>query len=418
MINIKLILEDTNKVIENLNKRNKDFSKEIISIKTNYENYLNELKLEEEIQSQINKKSKEIGMLKSKNESIDDILYELNDLKQKLIQYDSKKYKELYISELMTIPNLIDENVPYGLDEKSNVIIKKVGEKPEFSFKVKEHFEVETIKENFDFTRANKVSKSRFVITKNYIARLERALGNFMLDVHTKREYEELNIPFIVSGTTLETSSQLPKFKDDLFEIDTNNDKNDFYLIPTAEVVLANVHRNEIIDEDILPIKYTAISSCFRKEVGSAGKDITGIIRMHQFSKVELFKYVKEENADEELKKIVEDAAIILDLLKLPYQIVELCSGDLGFSAKKTYDLEVWMPGQNKYRECSSCSNVGDFQAIRGNIRYKDKKTKKHVHMLNGSGMATGRVLAAILENYQREDGSIQTPEVLKEYMR
>ena len=327
---------------------------------------------------------------------------------------------------MLQIPNIPAKDTPVGVDDNDNVCVKEWGEKPTFDFEIKPHEEVGENLDGFDFKRATKLSKSRFVITKDTVARLERAITNFMLDSHTKRGYTEFGMPVIVNEDTLYASGQLPKFADDLFKITrTNNeedefseDKKDFYLIPTAEVCLANLYRNEIINEDDLNLNYCAYTQCFRKEAGSAGRDTRGIIRVHQFGKVELFKYTKEEDSFNELDNMVADAEYILQSLKLPYRVVRLCSGDMGFGAAATYDLELWFPSQDKYRECSSCSNVCDFQARRAKIRYKDEEGNIHYpHMLNGSGMATGRILAAVLENYQQADGTIKIPEVLVPYM-
>ncbi len=425
MLDIKKVVNEKEYVIENLNKRGKDYTLEIEEIIANYQEYIEILAKEEEIQAKINKMSKQIGELKRNGESTDEIIKQIESLKFEIQKLSSKEYKEKYETLLMYIPNLIAEDVPLGKDDKENEEVKVWGTKPKFSFTPKDHYEIEQIKKDFHFEKAANISKSRFVITSNFLARLERAIMNFMLDTHTKNGYEELGIPFIVSEQTLKRSGQLPKFKDDLFKLEstTKSEKDtenlrDFYLIPTSEVVIANYHQGEILNEEDLTKKYTAFSQCFRKEAGSAGRDTAGIIRMHQFGKVELFKYTKQEDSSKELQLMVEDAEKILQQLNLPYRVVNLCSGDIGFGANKTYDLEVWMPGQDKYRECSSCSNVTDFQARRGLIRYKDKDGKKHLaHMLNGSGMATGRILAAILENFQQEDGTVIVPNVLKKYI-
>ncbi len=424
MLDIKKIAESKQKVIDNLKRRGTDFSSEIDEILVNYEKYLVDLKVEEENQSQINKLSKEIGILKQKGEDASDVLAKIEDLKDKMVKANSKKYKEKYEDILMYLPNMIADDVPFGQDEDDNEEVEVVGVIPKFSFEPKAHYKVESAKKDFHFDKAGEISKSRFVITTNFLAKLERAITTFMLDTHTSRGYEEVTVPVIVNSSTLENSGNLPKFANDLFKIENNSksdkekdDERDFYLIPTAETVLANFHRDSIIEGEALSKNYTAYSQCFRKEAGSAGKDTSGIIRMHQFGKVELFKFTKQEDSDQALKDMLNDAKYILDELKLPYRVVKLCSGDIGFSANKTFDLEVWLPAQNKYRECSSVSCVTDFQARRGKIRYKDVDgSKKLVHMLNGSGMATGRILAAVIENYQNEDGSITIPEVLQKY--
>lgn len=420
MIDIKKIVSNTDEVIKNLNKRNKNYTDTVRNIKKDYEEYVTLLKQEEEAKSKINNLSKQIGILKKQNEPVDPVLQEINELKVLVKGTKSKKLKENFEKKLLTLPNLLDKSVKKGIDEEDNEVIKIVGEIPEFSFEVSEHQKILQIEKDFDFERASKIAKSRFIVSYGFVAKLERAITNFMLDTHIKKGYIETQVPFIVSDETLLASSQLPKFADDLFKIENSSkeeNEKDFYLIPTAEVCLAGLHRDEILDIKKLPEKYVAYSQCFRKEAGSAGKDTRGIIRMHQFGKVELFKYVLPEKSFEELEIMTSDAEDILKALKLPYRVVSLCSGDIGFSATKTYDLEVWFPFQKKYRECSSISNVGDFQARRGAIRYKDENKKNnYVHMLNGSGMATGRILAAILENYQNADGTVTIPEVLQQY--
>ncbi len=425
MLYIKRIIENPKEVIENLNQRGNDFTEDIEVIVDNYKKYTEALQKEEEVKSFINKSSKLIGEYKREGKDSSELLKEIEDSKRSLSDIDSKKYKSLYEERLFNIPNLLADGTPLGKDDTENEEVKVWGEVPNFPFEAKNHYDIEEAKKDFHFDKAANISKSRFVITTNFLAKLERAIMNYMLDTHTSKGYSETAIPFIASANTLYNSGQLPKFKDDLFKIEKNtkSDKDeeslrDFYLIPTAEVVLANYHQSEILDESLLPLNYTAFSQCFRKEAGSAGRDTSGIIRMHQFGKVELFKYTTQETSYDELDNMVKDAEAILQGLKLPYRIVKLCTGDIGFGAATTYDLEVWMPGQNKYRECSSCSNVTDFQARRGQIKYKTKDgNKKYAHMLNGSGMATGRILAAVLENYQQEDGSIKVPEVLGKYM-
>lgn len=425
MIDIKNIIENKEEVIENLNQRGKDYKEDINFIVDNYKEYTTALKKEEEIQAFINKSSKQIGEYKKEGKDVSPILKEIEEKKETLKNLNSKEYKDLYENRLFNIPNLLATGTPKGKDDSENEEVKVWGTIKNFGFEAKDHYAIEEASKDFHFDKAAKISKSRFVITTNFLARLERAIMNYMLDTHTSKGYTETAIPFMVSSNTLYNSGQLPKFKDDLFKIEKNtksekDEENlrDFYLIPTAEVVLANYHQGEILDGSKLPFNYTAFSQCFRKEAGSAGRDTTGIIRMHQFGKVELFKYTTQEDSYKELDKMVGDAESILQGLELPYRIVRLCTGDIGFGAATTYDLEVWMPGQNKYRECSSCSNVTDFQARRGKIRYKDSEgNKKYAHMLNGSGMATGRILAAVLENYQKEDGTIEVPTVLRKYM-
>lgn len=317
---------------------------------------------------------------------------------------------------VMSVPNLCDDSVPEGADDEDNIEIKRWGEKPEFSFTPKPHWEIGVDEGFLDFERAAKLSGARFALLSGFGARLERALINFMLDVQTTRHgYREILPPFLVNTPTMTATGQLPKFEEDLFKIKDW----DLYLIPTAEVPVTNIHREETVEERQLPIKYTAFTPCFRSEAGSYGRDTRGLIRQHQFNKVELVKFTTPETSSDELESLLADAEEILQMLGLHYRVVTLCSGDLGFSATKTYDIEVWLPGQQAYREISSCSNFLDFQARRGSIRYRPEGEKKSrlVHTLNGSGLAVGRTLLAIVENYQREDGSVAIPEILTPYL-
>jgi len=317
---------------------------------------------------------------------------------------------------VMSVPNLCDDSVPEGADDEDNIEIKRWGEKPEFSYTPKPHWEIGVDQGFLDFERAAKLSGARFALLSGFGARLERALINFMLDVQTTRHgYREILPPFLVNTPTMTATGQLPKFEEDLFKI---NDW-DLYLIPTAEVPVTNIHREETVEGRELPIKYTAFTPCFRSEAGSYGRDTRGLIRQHQFNKVELVKFTTPETSSDELESLLADAEEILQMLGLHYRVVTLCSGDLGFSATKTYDIEVWLPGQQAYREISSCSNFLDFQARRGSIRYRPEGEKKSrlVHTLNGSGLAVGRTLLAIVENYQREDGSVAIPEILTPYL-
>ena len=317
---------------------------------------------------------------------------------------------------VMSVPNLCDDSVPEGSDDEDNIEIKRWGEKPEFSFTPKPHWEIGVDEGFLDFERAAKLSGARFALLSGFGARLERALINFMLDVQTTRHgYREILPPFLVNTPTMTATGQLPKFEEDLFKIKDW----DLYLIPTAEVPVTNIHREETVEERELPIKYTAFTPCFRSEAGSYGRDTRGLIRQHQFNKVELVKFTTPETSSDELESLLADAEEILQMLGLHYRVVTLCSGDLGFSATKTYDIEVWLPGQQAYREISSCSNFLDFQARRGSIRYRPDGEKKSrlVHTLNGSGLAVGRTLLAIVENYQREDGSVKIPEILTPYL-
>jgi seryl-tRNA synthetase len=319
---------------------------------------------------------------------------------------------------LLTLPNLPDASVPIGKDVAANVEVRRVGQIPRFDFSPKAHWDLGVELGILDFERAAKISGARFCVSWDDGARLERALVHFMLDVHASRGYREVLPPYLVTAETLTGTGQLPKFEGDLFK--TRAGDRDLYLIPTAEVPLTNLHREEILDEDSLPRKYAAFSPCFRSEAGSYGKDVRGLIRQHQFHKVELVKLTTPETSMAELESMVSDAEEVLKRLGLAYRVMLLCTGDMGFSAAKTYDVEVWPPGQDQYREISSCSNCGDFQARRASLRYRPEAKGKPrlLHTLNGSGLAVGRTLIAVLENYQQADGSVLVPEALRPYMR
>lgn len=365
--------------------------------------------------------SKEIALLKQgnieQNAEAEPLILQMRETSQKIKDLDS----ELSVIEadlekvVMAIPNLCQDDVPIGTSEDDNIEVKVWGQKPEFSFEPKPHWELGEQNGTIDFETATKITGARFVVLKGFASRLERALTNFMLDLHTQKNgYTEVLPPFLVNSASLTATGQLPKFKEDLFAITDW----DLYLIPTAEVPITNIHRDETIAEKDLPIKYTAYTPCFRSEAGSHGRDTRGLIRQHQFDKVELVKFTAPEHSSEELEKLLGNAEDVLQLLGLHYRVVNLCTGDLGFSSSKTYDIEVWLPGQNNYREISSCSNFLDFQARRGGIRYRPEGQKKSklVHTLNGSGLAVGRTLLAVMENYQQADGTIALPEVLKPY--
>jgi seryl-tRNA synthetase len=337
-----------------------------------------------------------------------------NDIKAK--EERQGEVEELLRQLVIALPNLPDESVPVGRDSSANVELRRHGEPPSFDFTPRPHWEVGAELGILDFDRAAKLSGARFVVYLDLGAKLERALINFMLDLQTtKRGYREVMPPILVNATTLEGTGQLPKFEDDLFKVR----ERDLYLIPTAEVPLTNLHRDEVLESDQLPLYYAAYTPCFRSEAGSYGKDVRGLIRQHQFNKVELVKFTTPETSFQELEKMTADAEEVLKQLELPYRVVTLCTGDMGFAAAKTYDLEVWLPAQDGYREISSCSNCTDFQARRAKIRYRpDAKSKvRFVHTLNGSGLAVGRTLVAILENFQNRDGSVQVPKVLRPYL-
>ena len=335
-------------------------------------------------------------------------------LKCKQLQQQVTELKERLDSYSLEIPNIIQMDTPIGKDETQNVVIRHVGEQPTFKFDPKSHDDIAQNLNLIDFERATKVTGSRFATFTGYGAKLERAVANFMLDIQTNHHgYTEISPPVIVNTAAMRGTGQLPKFEDDLYAV-----SDDYWLSPTAEVQLTNLHYDEIIPGDQLPVKYCAFTPCFRKEAGSYGRDMKGIIRLHQFNKVELVQLVHPNESNTHLMRLLGHAEEILKLLELPYRVVELCSGDIGFSSSKTFDLEVWFPSQNQYREISSCSNFLDFQARRSKIRYRDSnQTPNYIHTLNGSGLAVGRTVAAILENYQMESGIIQIPKVLTDYL-
>ncbi|MDE6604601.1 MAG: serine--tRNA ligase [Clostridia bacterium] len=349
-------------------------------------------------------KAAKIAEMKELGEDIKAIDARLNEVESK-------------ISEIMvTIPNLPNKEVPVGSDSDDNVEVRRWGEPTKFDFQPKAHWDIAEEKDLCDWPRASKISGARFTVYKGLGARLERAIYNFMLDTHTANGYTEVFPPFMVNKNAMIGTGQLPKFAEDMYYV--NNEGQDFYLVPTAEVPVTNLHRDEILPYDALPIKYCAYTACFRGEAGSAGRDTRGLIRQHQFNKVELVKFTTPETSYAELEHLTNSAEKILQLLGIPYRVVCLCTGDLGFGSAKTYDIEVWMPSYNRYVEISSCSDYEDFQARRASIRYRDKDGKvKLVHTLNGSGLAVGRTTAAILENFQQADGSIVIPEVLRKYM-
>ncbi|HIO91222.1 MAG TPA: serine--tRNA ligase [Leucothrix mucor] len=374
----------------------------------------------QELQKERNTRSKSIGQAKAKGEDIKPLLAEVADLGDKL-KAGEQQLTELQAeieSIVMGIPNTLHESVPEGLSEDDNVEIATWGEPTSFEFEPKDHVDLGLPNGWMDFEAAAKLTGSRFVVMRGPMARMHRALTQFMLDTHSMEHgYDEIYVPYMVNEDSLYGTGQLPKFAEDLFKLE--DEERDFYLIPTAEVPVTNLIRGEILDADQLPMKYTAHTPCFRSEAGSYGRDTRGLIRQHQFEKVELIQFVKPEDSWDALEELRGHAEAILQKLKLPYRTVILCNGDTGFSAKKTYDLEVWLPGQQKFREISSCSNIGDFQARRMQARYRNPETNKpeFLHTLNGSGLAVGRTLVAVIENYQQEDGSIVVPDVLRGYM-
>jgi len=375
------------------------------------------LKESEELRNRRNVVSEEIGALRTQKQDASQLIDEMKLVSDRIKAFDEqlKTLEEHTNDFLLNVPNVPHHSVPVGKDETGNVEVRKWGEPGQFDFEPLNHWDIGAILNILDFDRAAKIAGARFCLTKGAGARLERALMNFMLDMHTANGYTEVFPPIIVNKDSMRGTGQLPKFEMDLFKISDP----EFYLIPTAEVPVTNIHRNEILHEKDLPIYYTAYTPCFRREAGSYGKDVRGLIRQHQFNKVELVKFVKPEDSLDELESLTHAAEDILQKLGLPYRVVALCTGDMGFAAAKTYDLEVWLPGQQRYREISSCSNFTDFQARRANIRFKreGRKGTEFVHTLNGSGLAIGRTVVAILENCQQKDGSVVVPDALRPYM-
>jgi len=417
MIDIKLIRENPDFVKERLKTRDESYIKLIDRLLEIDEERRKIIKEIESLRAERNEKSKLFPILKKEGKDTTEIQQRVKQIGE-IIKNLEDKLQEIeneFNNILYYIPNLPAPDVPIGKDENDNVEIRRWGEPRKFDFEPLSHYEIGERLGILDFEMGTKLSGSRFTVMFKEAARLERALINFMLDVHTKQHgYTEVWTPALVKPEILFGTGQLPKFKDDLYKIEDE----DLYLIPTAEVTLTNLHADEILNEEDLPKYYTAYTPCFRKEAGSHGKDVKGILRQHQFDKVELVKIVKPEDSYNELEKLVNEAEKILQLLEIPYRVVLLCTGDMGFSAAKTYDIEVWIPSQNRYREISSCSNTEDFQARRAKIRYKDKDGKNHyVHTLNGSGLAVGRTLIAIMENYQKPDGTFEIPKVLKDYL-
>ncbi|MEG1448625.1 MAG: serine--tRNA ligase [Oscillospiraceae bacterium] len=417
MLDIKLIRSNPELVKAGMKKRNKDMDSlidEILEIDeqrriigTKADNMKNER----------NVASKKIPAMKKAGEDTTALMAEMKALADEIKKCDEEIsiIEEKQLNILLSIPNVPNESVPTGADDTQNLEQRRFGEPRVFEYEPKAHWDIGSNLGILDPERAAKVTGSRFHFYRGLGARLERAVINFYLDTHTEYGYTEILPPFIANKDSMKGTGQLPKFAEDMFKLEGL----DYYLIPTAEVPVTNIHRNEVLSADDLPIKYCAYSACFRGEAGSAGRDQRGLIRQHQFNKVELVKFANPENSYDELEKLTNDAERVLQALGLPYRVVTLCGGDLGFSSAKTYDIEVWLPSYNRYVEISSCSNFEDFQARRANIKYKKSLTDKaqFVHTLNGSGVAIGRTVAAILENYQNDDGSVTVPEVLVPYM-
>jgi len=417
MIDPKLLRQSTADVAKNLSRRGFDFD---VDAYLALEERRKSLQVDtENLRNERNSSSKNIGKAKAQGEDIAPLLAAVKDLGDKL--EENEVALQALLSELQSIelglPNLLDDDVPDGHDEDDNVEVRRWGEPVEFDFEAKDHIEIGESLGLLEFEAASKISGSRFVIMRAGLARMQRALIQFMLDTHTTEHgYEEAYVPYLVQSQALVGTGQLPKFEEDLFK--TTNE-TPFYLIPTAEVPLTNLARDVIYEADQLPLRYTAHTPCFRSEAGSYGQDTRGMIRQHQFEKVELVQFVAADASEQALEELTGHAEAILQRLELPYRVVSLCSGDVGFGARKTYDLEVWLPGQERYREISSCSNYGDFQSRRMQARRRNPDSGKPelIHTLNGSGVAAGRALIAIMENYQQTDGSIRVPAVLRPYM-
>ena len=415
MLDIKILRTEPERIREALKKRNNDLDiTPAIELDIARREILTEV---EKKKAQQNEISKKIPQMKKAGEDTSAIFAEMKELSNE-IKEDDEKVRELDAKLrdfMLRIPNIPNDSCPVGNDDADNVEIRRNGTPREFTFEPKAHWDIGTGLDILDFERGTKIAGTRFTVYKGLGARLERAVIQYFLNTHTDRGYTEIFPPYMVNRASMTGTGQLPKFEEDAFKVENNG----FFLIPTAEVPVTNLHRDEILSGDELPIKYCAYSACFRAEAGSAGRDTRGIIRQHQFNKVEMVKFSKPENSYEELEKLTNDAEILLQGLGIPYRVVCLSTGDLGFSSAKTYDVEVWMPSYNRYVEISSCSNFEDYQARRANIRYKEtpKDKAQFVHTLNGSGLAVGRTVAAILENFQNEDGTVTIPEALVPYM-
>ncbi|MFA7417104.1 MAG: serine--tRNA ligase [Acholeplasma sp.] len=417
MLDIKFMTDNIDNVIEKLNTRGGDFSylKVLISLQ---EERRQLIKTVEDLKAKKNEYSKEIGALKRQKldanqvlAAVESIKVQIPNLEDQLNSIDAKIH-----DMMIDLPNIPADDVPVGLDESANIEVKKWGNIRSFDFEIKDHVAIGEALDILDFERATKITGPRFVVDKGLGARLERALMNFMIDVHANQHgYTEITPPFIVNEKSMFATGQFPKFKADAFKLEGF----EWYLNPTAEVPTINLYRDEILDNDNLPIQYVAYTTAFRSEAGSAGRDTRGILRQHQFNKVELIKFTRPEDSEQAHQSMLQNSEKILQLLNLPYRVVVLSTGDMGFGMSKTYDIEVWLPGQNMYREIGSISNARDFQARRANIRFKRTKDAKteYVHTLNGSGLAIGRTMIAVLENYQNADGSVTLPEVLVPYM-
>ena len=414
MLDIKRIRTNKEEIIESLNSRFGNYNiDKVLELDEKRREIIFEVENKKARQNEV---SKQVPKLKKEGVDVSELFKEMKALSDEIKELDVKvkDLDEEIRKELLSIPNTPNKEIPIGKSDEDNVEIRKFLEPKKFDFEVKAHWDLGVDLDILDFERAVKISGSRFSVFKGLGAKLERALINFMLDLHSEQGYEEVGVPVLINRNSMYGTGQLPKFEDDMFHVPSK----DMFLAPTAEVPVTNLLSNEILEFEKLPTYYTAFTYCFRQEAGSAGRDTRGLIRNHQFDKVEMVKFVNPENSYDELEKLTNDAEEILKLLEIPYRVVCLCTGDIGFSSAKTYDIEVWMPSYGRYVEISSCSNFEDFQARRANIRYRDTDGKvKFVHTLNGSGLAVGRTFAAVLENYQREDGSVEIPHVLRKYM-
>ncbi len=413
MLDLKKVCDNIEYVEERLSGRSGHFPIAEVAQKAKRRKEI--IKQVEALKAEKNKVSAEIAEIKRNGGSCDDLIKKMRDEGDKIKAFDDELSEvENSLKELMyAIPNLPDESVPVGSDSDDNVEVRRWGEPTKFDFEPKAHWDIGTNLDMLNFEQAGKITGTRFTVYRNWGAKLERAIMNLMLDTHAKSGYTEIFPPFMVNRDSMLGTGQLPKFEEDMFAVKGTN----YYLIPTAEVPVTNLHRGDVLSADQLPIKYCAYTACFRAEAGSAGRDTRGLIRQHQFNKVELVKFAHPDHSFEELESLTNDAEKILQLLKIPYRVVCLCTGDLGFSSTKTYDIEVWLPSYGRYVEISSCSNFVDFQARRANIRFKENGKTQFVHTLNGSGLAIGRTTAAVMENYQNADGSITVPEVLVPYI-
>lgn len=413
MLDLKKVCDNIEYVEERLSGRSGHFPIAEVAQKAKRRKEI--IKQVEALKAEKNKVSAEIAQMKREGKACDDLIKKMRDEGDKIKSLDDELSEvESSLKELMyAIPNLPDESVPVGSDSDDNVEVRRWGEPTKFDFEPKAHWDIGTNLDMLNFEQAGKITGTRFTVYRNWGAKLERAIMNLMLDTHAKSGYTEIFPPFMVNRDSMLGTGQLPKFEEDMFAVKGTN----YYLIPTAEVPVTNLHRGDVLSADQLPIKYCAYTACFRAEAGSAGRDTRGLIRQHQFNKVELVKFAHPDHSFEELESLTHDAEKILQLLKIPYRVVCLCTGDLGFSSTKTYDIEVWLPSYGRYVEISSCSNFVDFQARRANIRFKENGKTQFVHTLNGSGLAIGRTTAAVMENYQNADGSITVPEVLRPYI-